>query len=405
MAFSGGTFNRAFHFARELVRRGHDLTLLAISPRRKIGFRESDQDGVRLVETPDLFWGRGRTGWDPSDALRRVLWLAGERYDVVHGWDCRPVVITPALFARRLSRKTGGVLFLDWCDWWGRGGTQTERPGWGRSIYGPMETFFEEAFRLQADGTTVISHRLRDRAIGLGVDPDRIWLVPQGCEIADWPSDSRSAARAKLGIAMDTPLILSVGVLLPRDAQLLFDAMRNLLSRNGAARLVLVGRSRLEIPADLAESGAVRSAGFVSSDELTEYMQACDVAAVPMADTLAGQARWPSRANAFLGCGRVVVMTRVSDLAARLESACGGYVTDPTPAAFAAGLERALDAREERISLESRGRELAMGDLAWTRLAGELEMAYRAVLDGWVVLPAHSGRSMSTRIESERTER
>lgn len=163
-AFGGGTFFRAFHAGRYLARFGHTVTLLTISPRARWTVRRVERDGVTIVETPDLLWGVGRTGWDLFDTLVR-LWLVRQaEVDVVHAWDCRPVVILPALLARRRLADKGGRLVIDWADWWGRGGTQAERPGRAKHLYGRVETFFEEAFRTRADGTTVASLALARRA-------------------------------------------------------------------------------------------------------------------------------------------------------------------------------------------------------------------------------------------------
>jgi hypothetical protein len=75
VAWSGGTFFRAYHFARQMVSRGHQVTLLSISPKSRFAMRRSAHDGVDLVETPDWLWGRGRTGWDLWDALRRTQYV------------------------------------------------------------------------------------------------------------------------------------------------------------------------------------------------------------------------------------------------------------------------------------------------------------------------------------------
>src|SRR4051794_13170334 len=104
VAWRGGTFFRAYHFARHLGRRGHSVTLLTISPGRRMGFTTNHRDGITLVETPDLLWGVGRTGWDPWDTVNRLAWLRTKTWDIVHAWDCRPAVILPALYAKQQSK-------------------------------------------------------------------------------------------------------------------------------------------------------------------------------------------------------------------------------------------------------------------------------------------------------------
>src|SRR5438067_1576152 len=118
VARSGGTFFRAFHLGHQLAARGHSVTLLTTSADSRLRFRETTDRGVRLVESPDLLTGRGRTGWDPWDALRRAVWARHARWDLVHAFDCRPTVVGPGLSLR----ARGIPLAIDWADWWGRGG-------------------------------------------------------------------------------------------------------------------------------------------------------------------------------------------------------------------------------------------------------------------------------------------
>ncbi|HSH46380.1 MAG TPA: glycosyltransferase, partial [Longimicrobiales bacterium] len=140
-----GTFFRAHQLARELTGRGHEVTLVTTSRRARLRGRWREVHGVSVYEAPDLLFGPGRTGWDAWNAVRRVLALRRRRFDVVHAFDGRPVVIGPALEVRR---RTGARLVMDWADWWGRGGRIEERSGAVvRTLVGPVETWFEEAFR------------------------------------------------------------------------------------------------------------------------------------------------------------------------------------------------------------------------------------------------------------------
>ena len=77
---------RVHPIARSLVERGHDLTLMLIAERRRLGVVEAEWDGIRTVETPDLLWGRLRSGWDPWNALNAALHLRADkrRYDLIY---------------------------------------------------------------------------------------------------------------------------------------------------------------------------------------------------------------------------------------------------------------------------------------------------------------------------------
>lgn len=94
------TFFRAFYFARELVRRGHRVAVVTISPDRLLRARAQQLEGVEVIETPDVGVSLARTGWDPWDALYRCMRLSRPDFDVVHGFDCRPVVLAPSLWLK-----------------------------------------------------------------------------------------------------------------------------------------------------------------------------------------------------------------------------------------------------------------------------------------------------------------
>ena len=158
-----GTYQRASSFAREVARRGHDVTLVTTSRTRRLRAQERRTGSLQVIEAPDLLTGAGRTGWDVWNTLWRARRLVPEHFDLVHAFDCRPAVLMPALLQRR---RTGAALFFDWADWWGRGGTINERSGpVVRTLVGPLETWLEESFRADATANTTISEALRQRCL------------------------------------------------------------------------------------------------------------------------------------------------------------------------------------------------------------------------------------------------
>lgn len=373
VAWSGGTFFRAYHFARQMTTRGHEVTLLTTSPTRRFGFRRERPDGVDLVETPDWFWGRIRTGWDPWDTLQRIRYVRGGAWDLMHAFDSRPAVILPALILRR----RGVPLVLDWADWWGRGGTITERStGALVRLLGPVETFFEEAFRSRADGTTVISTALRARAIALGVRPDSIALIPQGSDVDGIKPRAKDVCRRDLGLAAATPLVGYLGVLTRSDARLLFDAFASLRKRRPDCQLVLVGNHRAQLPF----TTGILETGFVRQEHLVQYLGACDIMLLPLKDTVASRGRWPSKINDYLAAGRPVVATAVGDIRELFERHQIGHAVADEPEAFANAVDGLLEDAELRTVMGRNARGVAERLLAWPILGEQLERHYQTVL-------------------------
>lgn len=371
VAWSGGTFFRAWHLARHLAARGHRVTLLTIAPRARLRLRRTTRDGVDIVETPDLLWGSARSGWDVWDTARRAGIVACGRWDVVHAFDSRPAVVLPALVARR----RGAALVMDWADWWGRGGTIDERAAGARLRWAirPVETWFEEAFRARADATTVISRALEARAVALGVDPATILNLPHGCETETLRPAARDACRREIDLPAGGVLFGFLGALLASDATLLWEAFRAVRARCPAARLVLIGRPRIAVPPDL---DAIE-AGFVAPDRLVAWLGACDVLLLPLRNTLASQARWPSKANDYLAAGRPIAATRVGDLVPLIVEAGAGVAPGDSSGDLASAMLEIAGDRARWGSRAEAARRLAEGPLAWPRLVDRLEAHYR----------------------------
>jgi glycosyltransferase involved in cell wall biosynthesis len=372
-----GTFFRAYQLGRELVRRGHEVTVVTTRRSGRFAVTETVRDGVRLIQMPDLWWGPARNGFDPWNTLRRVVLLRHAECDLVHAFDSRPVVVFPALWVRA---RSGARLCMDWADWWGRGGAIQERSGWlVRTIFGPIETWFEETFRHRADGTTVISSALAERAAGLGIPRERILSFPVGCDVAGIQPMPRAQARRALRLAPDQAIVVHLGVLRRLDEDLLFDAFRALRTRVPAAQLVLIGNARASVPEDLKRTGAIRTTGFVPYDEVSQWLGAADLCVISMLDTVGNRGRWPGKINDYLAAGRPVVMTRVGDAARIVEEGKAGWTAEPTPRGFADVLAEALANPEARDVAGRCARSIAETTLSWGTLASELEKFYARI--------------------------
>jgi glycosyltransferase involved in cell wall biosynthesis len=377
-----GTYVRAAQLARQVAAAGHAVTLVTTSSDRRSSGHEWEWNGVRIIEAPDLLTGPARTGWDPWNTAWRIRRLTREPFDLIHAFDSRPAVILPALAVRR---QCGAPLFLDWADWWGRGGTIQERSGWAvRTFFTPVETWFEEAFRRDATAHTTIVETLSDRCAGLGVDRARIRWLPNGCEPPAGEPVAQADARQQLGLS-DAPLLLHLGVAFPADATFLFDAFRRVRSAAPDAQLALVGRYRGVVPADL--SRCVIRTGFVSDSTLTHWLAAADVGLLVLRDTIASRGRWPGKLSDYLTGGVPVVMPRVGAAADYMADAGVARLSAPSPTDFADTVIELLNDGAARSRLAKHARQLAASELSWSSVAGQLLSFY----DEWRCVPIATG--------------
>lgn len=359
-----GSYYRARGYAQHLVERGYKVDVLTISEHNRLQPVIEHIKGVRIIHSPDLLWGRLRTGWDPWDCAWRTIRLLRTRVDLVKCYDTRPVTVLPAFALKRLLRVP---VVMSWGDWWGRGGTATERSsGVSHSVeqlFSPVETFFEERFHRHADGVIVLSDALKRRAISLGVPENKIRIIIPGVDTERVRPADKHAAREGLGISKNCFLYGYAGALFRRDGELLIEAHQKVMARVLNATAVLIGHTKYR-----ASEGNLRNiistGGNLSYERVLQWFAACDILLLPLCDSIANRGRWPSKVAEYMAAARPVVATAVGDVAKLFADGGAGILTAPDPDSFAAGILK-MYADPNRAEMGVRGREIASRQLLW----------------------------------------
>ena len=372
------TFYRAFYFGRELADCGHEVTLATVSRQNVLRPVVALREGVRVIETPDWGVSLARTGWDPWDTAWRVARFLGERPDLVHGFDCRPVVLGPSLALKALAHTPW---ISDWADWWGRGGAISLRKSWiGRVAFAPFETFLEERFRQFADQVTVTSRALAERALGLGIDRERVHFIPSGANVRTIPVLDQRSCRAELGLPADAPIACFVGFV-QYDLALAVRAFAVARRSVPDALLLLVGprnREAEQLIAELGLSGAVHSTGTLPFARVPVPMGASDVLLLPFSNTLTNRARGPIKLGDYLAAGRAVLANPVGDLVDVFQADDGGVLASDDAEGYGTALAGLLKDLEKTAWLGRTARQVAEQKYAWKQVAEKLIAVYRS---------------------------
>jgi glycosyltransferase involved in cell wall biosynthesis len=380
IAWKGGAFYHAYGFARQLARRGHKVSVVAIAPEARRGFSQVERDGVCVIESPDIMRGLLRSGWDPWDTYNRTAFLRRMRADIVHCVDTRPAVILPALWAHD---KMGARLVTDWTDWFGRGGVSAERPGEPalvKRFFTPIENYFEENFHHKAAGTITISTLLLQRAYSMGIPSERLMLIRPGCDVDRLEPRNVLDCRRVLGLDEAVPIVGFLGALALRDDQLLLEAMACVCRHMPQSRLLLIGNHRLALSTEQRQSANVIETSFVPAEKMSLYLGACNLLVLPLANSLANRARWPSKVNDYLSVGRSIVATDVGDVAGLLRQYGVGRITQATAESLGSGLLAVLADKGIQASMGTQARRLAENELSWPVAVDALEKFYQDVL-------------------------
>ena len=377
-----GTFNRAFYFGRSLVKFGHKVTVVTNSKNRIFSFNEFEHEGVKIIETPDLLWGKLRTGWDLINALRRIFYLKSMHFDIIHAFDCRPTVIIPALY---LKKSLKIPLVIDWADWWGRGGAiELRNHKILNKLFEPVETFFEENFRKYADYTTVISHLLRERAVNLGIDERKIKVVFHGCDRETIFPLNKSQARKKINFS-DYKFILLFSGFVQYDIEMALKAFDLVLQEHPNTLLLLTGSAN---PLQNLNNNQwkknknILTLGFLPKEKYNLVLGSVDLCLLPLSDTLANQARYPGRIGDYMAAGRPTISNYVGDIGNIIKNNDLGILTNPDYRSFAQGIIKALrdPANLDKCGLNARN--VAENKLSFDILSKDFESIYLQLLRG-----------------------
>lgn len=372
------TVARSAPLARQLARRGHQVTVVCIADNARWSFRESVEHGVRYLETPDLLWGRLRSGWDPLSVVRRRLRLRDADYDLVHAFESRPATIHPVL---ALLRRRPAPLVMDWVDWWGRGGLIAEqRPRWYQLAFGGIETWYEEHFRTRADATTVISRALGDRAEALGVPRERIFLIPDGAEPDVFVPQDPQRHREAFGLPPDAFILGFSALDVTLDTELVLRALQHVLRTHPHALLIMTGHQPAGLEAMVARAGVggrFRHLGFLPYARLPDALACVDLFLLPFRDKVANRGRWPHKIGDYMSMGKATVTNPVGEMKLLMEREAIGVTAPEEPTAFAAAITRLMDDPAERERLGRRARVVAETEMRWERVCDRAEACYR----------------------------
>ena len=184
-------------------------------------------------------------------------------------------------------------------------------------------------------------------------------LIPYGVDAAQFQSIERRLARERLGLPVDEPFVLYVGLLIARKGvDVLLEAFARVAARVPRVKLVLVGGSverddlRPALEARAAALGCgerVRFVGRRPHGEMPLWFSAADV--FGFASRLEG---FPNVVREAIACGTPCVATALPGMTEVVGPESGIVVPVDDAAAFGAALEQALGRVWDRAAIRRR---------------------------------------------------
>ncbi|MGW8178311.1 MAG: glycosyltransferase family 4 protein, partial [bacterium] len=290
--------------------------------------------------------------------------------------------IYPALFYCNHNQK---CFLTDWIDWIGRGGLITvNRPKWYAPLFGGMETYYEEAFRARAAGLTVIATALAERAVGLGVQPDRICHLPGGTLPNLFLPRSKEECRQRIGLPLDDPIIGFSSSDTHLDLEVVMAALNLIVRAYPNVKLLMTGQVKKTV-LDLARVYEVEDrlhlTGFLPFEELPWHLGCADLFVMPFPNTIYNRGRWPNKIGDYMSIGRPTISNPYGDIKRVFDDYHVGLLADCDPQDFAQKAMNLLDNPSLATQIGVNARRAAETEFSWEVLIKRLEAFYFETLD------------------------
>jgi glycosyltransferase involved in cell wall biosynthesis len=208
---------------------------------------------------------------------------------------------------------------------------------------------------LRSTRVIAVSEALRELAMRLGLAPERVRVIGNGIDTGLFHPADRRAARTKLGLPPDRPLLISVGAFVERKGhERVIDLLPELEQSLPGLLYVAVGiegggESRLDAIEQRVRllDGSVRLAVARPHEEMPIWLTAADVFCLATARE--------GCCNAILealACGLPVVTTRVGGNAEIVRDGIDGFLVPYFDGpAFAAAIKKAFEHRWDREAI------------------------------------------------------
>jgi glycosyltransferase involved in cell wall biosynthesis len=195
----------------------------------------------------------------------------------------------------------------------------------------------------KASLVTAVSAELRERALELGVAPNRVRVMRWGCDEGVFHLADRTLARTQLNIPQDAELIVFVGRLVEiKGLRELFTALPGLVAERPAVKLACIGEGPMEqeLRSRALKSGVAGRTIFVGSLDphgVAHWLAASNLLCLP-----SHSEGLPSVVLEAFACGRPVVASAVGGIPEVVDPSCGILTFPKDPVSLSRALSDCL---------------------------------------------------------------
>ncbi len=234
-------------------------------------------------------------------------------------------------------------------------------------LFSRLAGFFEKRWLSRFDQVSTISKRMVDKLKEKGVDPGKIFLLPNWVDTGSiYPLPGVNPLRAELGIPAAAHVVLYSGNLgFKQGLEVLVEAARLLQTSENVLFVICGdGAARAEIVDHSKGLSNVMFLPVQPLERLNLLLNLADVHVLPQKADVADLVM-PSKLGGMLASGKAVIATAFPGTGVAEVVGSVGVLVDPGDAdALAAAILELVNSPEKRVAFGKKGREFALRNLS-----------------------------------------
>lgn len=316
-------WGRTFYMAQGMARLGHSVTLMTINPKCSF-FKINTKlyNNLKIKQFPDFASNKIKaSGFAIWSTIIEIFYAVFHKYDLVisdcgHRFTGLPCKINRAIYHSKY--------FSEWWDFFGSGGYLEKKSKWFRVLYGRIECYSELNDKKNADAVIVLSSFMKRRAREVGIDLNKVYVVPGGSIVNDvTPSFILpQSLHEKIQIAYIGIDENEIDLLSPFIEAIKTNGI------NKKFKLILYGNKisaekwdRLELDKCAEYRGWLDYTSDTSTlDDVDVFLQLLD-------DNNVSKAGWPNKIGDYLAFGKPIILSPYGDLTNFIKNQKGFFVT------------------------------------------------------------------------------
>lgn len=360
---------RITSIANAMVNMGHEVKLVYFPlPKKERGLIVT-KESTKNYETIPF----NRSKWAVFGNMFRILKYA-KWADIIHFQKCFSIAALPALFS---SALLGKPVHYDWDDWEYLI-YQFNPPS---KVYGKFLNYLERFIPKIVDTMSVASDRLKEEAISLGFDKNKIVKAPVCADLKRFNPNNNGDEIKKRYHLQGKKVVLYLGQL--NGAQyvdLLLKGIGYLMDkRDDTIILIVGGGSDLERLKNVAKEFGLENrvifTGFVSDEDIPKCIAAADIALAYFENNDQQMSKSPLKIVEYLSSGKAIIASAVGEVPFMLKD-CGILVEPGNPYLFGEKISKLLDNPEKIKKMEKCARKRAEEVFNWMVTARKILKAY-----------------------------